>query len=687
MVPETVATYASRVVARVVSEGNVSSSVQHFSGASQAHERRLSQRILPKTLIYVACGESNGGMVLNVSDDGLAVSMAIAVGDGAYSLLNVRMNGLPQSIEVLGRMAWTTKSKKRAGIQLVDVSDTQREQIREWMALEGVRDVNILPRAVADDIASSRVSATDAVNSMAFAEPRSTLLDAFGGTAPETLGPPLPELFASTAAAAVEPLRSQGFDDVRTPAFRENEWDLASVTMVPRKKPKPEGLSAVALILLWIAIPSFAIGILVGRRPLAQWLSRGGAFGKSFSRKSPSQTLPSTPDISASGHRADVKFSQEVPANLPINTEPFESDVLTINPAETYRPGDSRAFVDVKLLNSMSTQEARAFKNVGSASATSATSPNKDNLERKPAITANSSAAPEITQPKSTPIPVNVIPPKVPGGLGGVAPNSTTASAQAQNSAGSNSSISPSDPSRDANSAMVRQNSLAPGVRSAPPLVSPPAFTSATVLPSSNPDPNRNAAQSTVSNNPHATLSASNTTPLSASPAPLNPSVAPSVAPSAAPKLAPLSIQPPLRGVMNIARSTDQAFVLKLPAESVPGGQGASMRMQRFVMVPQRGRWHHRNAVAKLTVGELLTPVPPEKPDAKIQPRPGDTVTVRALVDKDGAVRDLKPVSGRFALLPRVLRTVREWQFDQTLVDGKPVESEINVTVEYRGAN
>ena len=109
--------------------------------------------------------------------------------------------------------------------------------------------------------------------------------------------------------------------------------------------------------------------------------------------------------------------------------------------------------------------------------------------------------------------------------------------------------------------------------------------------------------------------------------------------------------------------------------------------MQRFVMVPQRGRWHHHSAVAKLTVGELLTHVPPEKPDAKIQPRAGDTVTVRAFVDKDGAVRNLKPVSGRFALMPRVMRTVRDWQFDRTLVDGKPVESEVSVTVECRGAN
>jgi hypothetical protein len=34
--------------------------------------------------------------------------------------------------------------------------------------------------------------------------------------------------------------------------------------------------------------------------------------------------------------------------------------------------------------------------------------------------------------------------------------------------------------------------------------------------------------------------------------------------------------------------------------------------------------------------------------------------------------------------MPRVMRALRDWQFDQTLVDGKPVESEINVTVDFR---
>jgi len=257
-------------------------------------------------LIYVACGQSNGGMVLNVSDDGMAISMAIPVGDEAYSNLQVRMNGLAQSIEVHGRMAWATKSKKRAGIQLVDVSDKQREQIREWLAQEGVRDVNLLPR-VPEFAASSVPSFADAaispallekprdmspiaasalINAPVLAEPHASLLAGLGGSPPEFLGPAQDELVQDEPAFSEETIaETQAYQgsNPNFPGFRENEWDLASVTMVPRKRLKPEGLSALGLLLLWIAIPSFGIGIMVSRRPLQQWLSRGLAERKNIS--------------------------------------------------------------------------------------------------------------------------------------------------------------------------------------------------------------------------------------------------------------------------------------------------------------------------------------------------------------------------------------------------------------------
>ena len=136
---------------------------------------------------------------------------------------------------------------------------------------------------------------------------------------------------------------------------------------------------------------------------------------------------------------------------------------------------------------------------------------------------------------------------------------------------------------------------------------------------------------------------------------------------------------------MHVARKSDESFLFKLPLESVSGDHNASIRMQRFVMVPKQSRWHRHGPVMKLTIGELLTHESPEASRA-MNAGAGDVITVRAFVDKNGAVEDLKPVSGRFALLPRVMRAVRDWQFDRTLLDGKPVESEVNVTMEFRPA-
>ena len=135
--------------------------------------------------------------------------------------------------------------------------------------------------------------------------------------------------------------------------------------------------------------------------------------------------------------------------------------------------------------------------------------------------------------------------------------------------------------------------------------------------------------------------------------------------------------------MLRVARKNDESFLLKLPLESVTSDHNTSIRMQRFVMVPKESRWRRHGPIVRLTIGELLDHDAPEIPRAM---NAGDVVTVRAFVDKNGAVQDLKPVSGRFALLPRVMRAVRDWQFDRTLLDGKPVESEVNVTIEFRSA-
>jgi hypothetical protein len=784
-------------------------------------------------------------MVLNVSDDGMAISMAIPVGDEAYSNLYVRMNGLAQSVEVHGRMAWTTTSKKRAGIQLVDVSDEQCGQIREWLAQEGVRDVNLLPRvlepaaaSVLPTVAAVAISPElldeSSVNSLPLAasaptnptvleQPQASLLAGLGGTAPEFLGPAQDEPARDAPAFTEDTIAETQSSQTSNPnfaGFRENEWDLASITMVPRKKSKPEGLSALALLLLWIAIPSFGIGIIVGRRPLERWLSHGAALRKNISHvAAPEPDLVTardeSPDIT--GSDIDASGPQSIPRTV-------ESPPPTTNSQDAKTSAATKSFVstpavlDNKLLNSMSTQELRAFKSpapaaapenanangsskldskadgnvvnkdassssarlvkpvtrpdtlaastnastsIGNASAQRRSSKDKSAVARATAhdtqsiavhnksrlvqgssrqnpsdqvartisvdhgvnagTTNNRASAPSNVAPShsSTLSVRSKVVPRTPSNATG-----TIATAPATENSSTHQNIAGSTPATQA-----AGNVSTPSTQSVNHSVTPVSGTAMNSAPTSSPvsdtSRNNNTASNTSKTQPESASStnatAKATTTLSA-PAPprpesrvasdttpriasnLRPSMAststpgpganvppssymvPSsrpVAPSGTTDLAPVNAQPALRGVMLVARKNNESFLLKLPVEAVVGGRSVSVQMQRFVMVPAESRWHHHGPIAKLTVGELLTHVAAHQLETASNARPGDAITVRAFLDKNGSVQDLKPLSGRFGLMPRVMREVREWQFDQTLVDGKPVESEVNITVEF----
>ena len=240
----------------------------------------------------------------------------------------------------------------------------------------------------------SPVAASALINPPVLAEPHASLLAGLGGTPPEFLGPAQDELVQDeppfSEDRSDETQAHQG-SNPNFPGFRENEWDLASVTMVPRKRSKPEGLSALGLLLLWIAIPSFGIGIMVGRRPLQQWLSRGFAERKNISHvdapepeiaraRDESPDITSS-DIDATGPQSILARSGETPATR--SSQDVKASAATKSFVST------PAFVDTQLLNSMSTQERRAAK----APASTALPENPNANETKVDLKAEANAA------------------------------------------------------------------------------------------------------------------------------------------------------------------------------------------------------------------------------------------------------------------------------------------------------
>jgi TonB family protein len=92
--------------------------------------------------------------------------------------------------------------------------------------------------------------------------------------------------------------------------------------------------------------------------------------------------------------------------------------------------------------------------------------------------------------------------------------------------------------------------------------------------------------------------------------------------------------------------------------------------------------------VAKVPPAEmeqLLThKVDPIYPEAARQTKAQGMVVLDAVIGPDGTVRDLHPVSGPDVLEPAALDAVRWWRFRPYRMNGKPVEVETTVAVEFQ---
>jgi hypothetical protein len=102
----------------------------HFRG-----ERRNCLRQPMHAPVYVTLGAENGGILVNLSEDGMAVQAAIALVHDRMPVL-FQLAGSKDSIVTSGRIAWKSDSGKLAGVQFVDMLEPMRDIIKSWIAAE-----------------------------------------------------------------------------------------------------------------------------------------------------------------------------------------------------------------------------------------------------------------------------------------------------------------------------------------------------------------------------------------------------------------------------------------------------------------------------------------------------------------------------------------------------------------------
>ena len=101
------------------------------------HDRRLQMRVTLASSAYTALDDVNGGVVLNISETGMAVAATdpLLVADYLPQVL-FRLPNLEQRIKVSAQVVWLAESKMLVGIQFVGLSAEARDQIANWIASE-----------------------------------------------------------------------------------------------------------------------------------------------------------------------------------------------------------------------------------------------------------------------------------------------------------------------------------------------------------------------------------------------------------------------------------------------------------------------------------------------------------------------------------------------------------------------
>jgi TonB family protein len=108
----------------------------HIDGSKQSADRRVHVRQPVRSLAYVELGEGNGGIVLNVSEGGIAVQAVMSLMGEELPCVRVQLAHCKKRIEAKGRITWTGALRKTAGVELIDLSQEARSLLREWVAME-----------------------------------------------------------------------------------------------------------------------------------------------------------------------------------------------------------------------------------------------------------------------------------------------------------------------------------------------------------------------------------------------------------------------------------------------------------------------------------------------------------------------------------------------------------------------
>ena len=129
----------------------MSAFIDHLAPLNTPIERRFYPRVAPLAPETVPLGSDPQSILLNLSENGFLLSTTGELDVNSVHRVSLDLNGIPKTITVHVRSVWTDGSQQLAGIQLLDLSEEDRELLRRWSAMQSPQPENFPPSSLLED--------------------------------------------------------------------------------------------------------------------------------------------------------------------------------------------------------------------------------------------------------------------------------------------------------------------------------------------------------------------------------------------------------------------------------------------------------------------------------------------------------------------------------------------------------
>ena len=657
------------------------SSLQEFLGAlSPSRDRRFHARTTLASLSCVELRETNGGLILNISEEGMALAVADVYEVGErLSRIRFPLPISSQSFEISAQIIWVSESKNGVGVRFVDLASDARNQLSHWIESEkpALEFAQLLKpsrhESRTPEISNCRsrrifadASACDEEAAARYAElfPSESTYAKHAATLDENQSQhaPLPIQDCSLANADVSiPYPGAGISAGKVPqdlaaSFPSEHAEHFPLNAIPEaiEDPIPESDENQTSELLMERS---------ARKALETFSSKSE---QSFCREQSSVLLFQLPEVLPEKKPAERGFGFQLVAAVCL----FATIGIIVELAGGLGPlgkrfrhaQNSTSAIDTASPAPPDRTDGAALQTLAPPAANPVDKPAVDPPTRPPAKPPRPTS--NFTSPSNIDSANSSITDKIAGKAADKiddAPPSKEKSKEVAQPSGS----SPNLPSNDLNSSPATQPQPAANLESSPKPNASNGLLARNAPPAAKPD----------SEPPRPTM------PASPAPAPPKASTPRSATPMARP--APYGLRPPAVLVTRPAEGGNPSKVT-FPEKAISVSSSFAITSQLSVLVAPQPGPAAAHQPARLQAGELLFYAEPHFPKPKNGRALTETIKVRATIGQQGQVIDVKPVTGPPNLFPAARKAIREWRYKPTLLNEKPIQFQQDVTIEFR---